>query len=221
MKLIEKKTYVTPVGQTKEYFYRHEPSWEYRRMAGGLAWPSGESSGFIVVVGEDYREDPGLKLRHLRLLAEYESTDTPALIKRLYDLQNMYLVRPWYGDSTNVLMMHFVSRFNRNLGHKKKGIYVSEAPFVDDPHNLRLYANQIKGRMGRAKKSLHFGTSSQLPGRLGALSPDDVQKTRVQDYPAVAALGFAVAGLDEPYFDQARARELSDQLMANYNVSGL
>ena len=218
---IEKKTLATPTGQTKDYYYDPVKPAEYRRIAGGLGWPSGESPGFIVVVAEDYHKDPTLKFRHLRLLTEYESMDVSRLVKRLYDFQNTYLVNPWYGENENELMIHFVSRFNKALGPKKKGIHITGAPFVEDPHSLRFYANQIKNLMGVAKKALHFGASSQLPGQLGALTPDDVQMKKVQDFPAIAALGFAVAGLDEPYFDVVQVRELQDQMIAGYNVAGL
>ena len=217
----EKKTIMTPTGQTKEYFYDPVKPAEYRRVVGGLGWTAGESPGFIVVVGEDYHEDPTLKFRHLRLLAEYEAADTPAIIKRLYDFQNMYLVNPWYGENDNELMMRFVSRFNQALGPKKKGVYITGAPFVDDVHSLKFYANHLRNLLGMAKKALHFGEHSRLPGRLSALLPDDVQMRKVQDYPAIAALGFAVAGLDEPYFDVAQAREMQEQMIEQYNVCGL
>lgn len=218
---IEKKTLKTPMGQTKEYFYDPIKPAEYRRVVGGIGWPAGEALGFIVVLAEDYQEDPTMKLRHLRLLVEYESPDVSYLIKRLYDYQNTYLVNPCYGEDDNQLMMHFVSRFNEKLGHKKRGVHITAAPFVDDAHNLRFYANQIKNLTGMAKKTLHFGEYSRLPGRLSALSPDDIQAKRVQDFPAIAALGFAVAGMDEPYFDVAQVRELQEQQLESYNVAGL
>ena len=221
MMTIEKKSLTTPTGGTKEYFYDAVTPAEYRRIVGGIAWRWGDMPGFVVVIGEDYHKDPTLKLRHIRLLAEYENLDPLKIVKRLYDYQNTYLVSPWYGEDENEMMMHFVSKFNKTLGSKKKGVFISGAPFVDDPHNLQFYANQIKNRMSRVKKSLHLGGDSRLPGRLSAISPDEVQKTKVQGYPAVAALGYAIAGLDEPYFDVMKHRELQEQMAANYNVAGL
>jgi hypothetical protein len=218
---IERKTLQTPTGNTIEYFYDPVKPAEYRRIVGALAWPSGDLSGFIVVIAEDYHEDYGLKLRHLRLLTEFESRDIPILAKRLYDFQNTYLVKPWYGDANNEMMMKFISMFNGTLARGKKGVYVASAPFVEDSHNLRFYANQIRRLVQPGRKTLHFGEDSQIPGRLSALTPDEVQRAGVAEYPAIAALGYAVAALDEPYFDVMEAREYQNELLNTYNVAGL
>ena len=218
--MIERKTLNTPAGESKEYYCQTEPYFEYRRIIGGVAFPA-EAAGFIVAIGEDYHKDPTLKLRHFRLLDEYEGGDVQALIKKLYDFQNIYKVQNWYGDPENEMMMKFISKFNQSLGPRKQGIYISEAPFVNDAHNFKYYAPQIKKLIGRTTKALHFGASSQLPGRLSALTAIDVDKAKILDYPAIAALGYAVAGLSEPYFDYAKAREMQDQMTANYNVAGL
>lgn len=219
--MIERKTIESPLGLKQSYFYDAGRLTEYRRIIGAIAWPSGELPGFIVVIAEDFHKDPRLKLRHYRLLDEYDNITTERLVRRLYDFQNKYLVSPWYGDPDNLLMMHFIDRFNQRLSKKHKGIYIAEAPFADDVHNLRMYANQIKNRMIQAKKALHFGDKSRVPGVLSGLSPDDVQKKRAQDFPAIAALGFALSGLDEPWVDSSKDRELHEQFVAQRVVEGL
>lgn len=173
------------------------------------------------MIAEDYHKDPTLKLRHFRLLDEYENSDVSILIKRLYDFQNRYLVQNFYGDSSNEMMMKFISKFNQSLGPRKKGIYISEASFVNDAHNFKYYAPQIKKLINRATKSLHFGASSQLPGRLSALTPINVDKAKISDYPGIAALGYSIAGLSELYFDYTQARELQESMINNYNIAGL
>jgi len=212
--MIEERTIKTPMGSTKKYFYNSERPAEYRRIAGGVAWPS-SVEGFIVVVGEDYHEDPALKIRHFRVLDEFESDD---VIKKMYDFRNVYKVQNFYGDSNNEIMMKFISRFNEKLDKRKKGMYLSEAPFVNDPHNLKYYAPQIRKRLDKAKKALWFGNESQLPRKIRGLTSVDVD---ISSHPAIAALGYAVAGLDEPYFDYTNVREMQDIQLNNYNVAGL
>ena len=221
MTTIEQKTIETPIGTKKTYYYDTSRMTEYRRIIGAVAWPSGEKLGFIVVIAEDYNKDPRLKLRHYRLLAEYDNITPERLVRRLYDFQNKYLVSPWYGEPDNLLMMHFVDKFNQGLSSKQKGIYIAEAPFADDPHNLRMYANQIKDRMIQAKKSLHFGDKSRIPGALSGLTPQDVQTKNAQEFPAVAALGFALSGLDESWTDSSEDRELHEQFIMGNMVEGL
>jgi len=194
---------------------------EHRRTVGGVGWPSGEKPGFICVIGEDDHKVARLKVRNYWLLAEFESTDIEKLIRRIYDLQNKYLIQTWYSDTENVLMMHFVDRFNLKLSKKKKGIYIAEAPFIGETHNLRVYSHQVKNRSHPERKSLQFGRNSMIPGVLAGLSPDEVQKKKAEDYPAIAAIGYCVSGLDEPYFDQSNERDLHDRFIQSRMVEGL
>lgn len=218
--MIEQKTITTPMGTKKKYFYDPQKPAEYRRIVGGIAWPA-EKDGFIIVTGEDYHEDPTLKLRHYRLMDEFEGDNISRLIKKLYDYQNIYKVQNWYGDPDNEMMMKFISKFNQGLGPRKRGVYISEALFVNDAHNFKYYAPQIKKLISKSAKSLHFGQSSQLPGRLSGLTSIDVDKAKISDYPSIAALGYSIAGLSETYYDYIAARELQDQMIQTYNVEGL
>ncbi len=218
---IEKKIIATPLGSKETFYFDTTNIKEYRRIVGGTGWPSGDNPGFICVAGEDVNKITRLKTRKCWLLAEFESSDIEKLVKRMYDLQNKYLIETWYSDTENALMMHFVDRFNRKLSKKKKDVCISEAPFIGEAHNLRVYAHQIKGRVSPAKKTLQFGGNSRIPGVISGLSPDDVQKKKAEDYPAIAALGYIISGLDEPYIDVASDRELHDQLMQGRMVEGL
>lgn len=219
--MIEKKHITTPLGTKRDYYRDIINAREYRRIVGGVGWPAGEQPGFLCVIAENDNIDRRLKLRHYWILTEYESKDMEKLIKRMYDVQNRYLIDPWYGDTYNILMMHFVDKFNNRLTKQKKGIYLAEAPFVGEAHNLRLYAHQIKTRTLSVKKSLHFGSQSQIPGQLSGLSPDDVQKKKAEDYPAIAALGYVLSGIEEPYSDISRDREIHEQFVQNRTIAGL
>jgi len=218
---IEKRVVETGLGRKHTYFYDAGKNAEYRRVVGGVAWPVANSLGFVCVLAEDDHAHPRLKTRICRVLDEFESLDVDRIIKRLYDFQNRYLLTPWYGDCSNNMMGYLVDQFNRNLGLRKKAIYVEEAPFADDAHNLQLYANQIKARTMANKKSLFFGPDSKLPAALTGLTPDAVQTKAAQLFPPVAALGFALGGLDEPYAEGSHDQELHDRYRSRMAVEGL
>jgi len=221
MILIEKKSYETSLGQKKTYYYDVFNESEYRRIVGGIGFPYGDQPGFIVVMAENYPEDKRLKKRQIKLLTEHLNHDTEKFVKSIYDCQNRYLVETWYGETDNLLMMHFIDKFNQGLSKKKKGIYISEAPFADDPHNLRLYSHQIKNLLLPTKKALSFGDNSQIPGYLSGLSADQVRQDQAQEHPIIAALGFLIAGLDEPYYDISKDQELHERHALRTQVEGL
>jgi len=193
---------------------------EYRRIVGGVAWPYKDQPGFLCVIGESENKTRRLNLRFNYLLVESQNKEVDKLIKKMYDFQNRYLVQPWYGDVENLSMLHFVDQFNERLPKEKKGIYISAAPFVEDTHNLRLYTHLIREQLTPAKKTLFFG-QSQIPDQLNAMSSDDVQTKKAEAFPMVAALGYAILALDEPYTDVIRDRELHQAYVNQMSVEGL
>jgi len=219
--MIEKKYIETPLGSKRSFFYDDTNLKEYRRIVGGLAWPSGDKPGFLCVVGEDDHKIPRLKTRAYWLLAEYKTNNVDKLVKRCYDLQNRFLISTWFSAVNDVIMMNFVDKFNSKLSKKKKAIYLSEAPFVGEPHSMKLYANQILGMTDPAKKTLYFGTNSSIPDVLLSLDPEQIKKQRVEEYPHIAALGYIISGLEEPYFDISSDYQLQQQYINSRMVSGL
>ena len=103
----------------------------------------------------------------------------------------------------------------------KKAIYIADAPFADDRHNLRLYANQIKSRTTPTNRSLFFGKDSKIPSALKGLSPDAVQMKQAQLFPIVASLGFALGGLEEVFLESSRDQDLHNQYYNRVEAEGL
>ena len=210
---ITKHSSTTALGIKKEFFSDAVNAREYRRIVGGVAWPHNDQQGFICVIGEGSHLIRRLRLRPNYLLAEYQVNDIERLIKRMYDTQNKYLVNYWYGDTDNAPMLHFVDRYNRKIPRGKKGLYLSDAPFMDDPHNLRLYTHLIKSQVLPNKKILNFGEQSLIPANLNSLSPEDAQSKKAENFPIVAALGYALSALDQPYSDAAWNRGNNNAIM--------
>ena len=178
----------------KEWFENIETGEEYRRIVGGLAWP-GHKPGFSVILGEELEENKKLKLRHLRVLAEAEDFVVEALLRKSCELAKEYSVDRFLGDIQNEGMMILYRQFRGGEGLKP--IILSNAPL---PMNFNYYVQTIKGHLSGEKKSLWFGPDSKLADFLSQLPPDQVLSSSIDDYPAITALGFAVAFLDRrPY----------------------
>jgi len=221
MQTIEKITKQTAYGTAHTLYFDRAKQAEYRRIIGGVGWPFGDQDGFICVLTENAHEDQRLKTRHLRIIAEYSDRSIEKLIKRLYDYQNKFKVEFWYADSNDLLMYKFIDRFNMRLPKSKKGIYLAEAPFCEDMRNLKVYMHSIRERTLRNKKSLFFGQQSILPGVLSGLTKEDIERKKIQEFPAVAGIGFAVAGMEELYVDTEREKFLNEQMMHRQSVPGI
>lgn len=171
--------------------YYTEGKGEYRRVVGGLAWP-GAKPGFACVVAEGFK-DRTLRDYPYYVLAEVEDMGVERLLQKVFDLQCRWKVEEWFGQIEQA-MMHFVYGFNAQQEDRKmEGVRVQPAPLIEEPACFKFYTDLLFGRL--SNKSLHIGDDKKLSVYLFDLPPDKRVSASPLDYPAVAALGFAVAAL--------------------------
>ena len=177
-----------------DYFKHTKTGKEFRRIVGGFAWP-GKKPGFVVAVGEELKPDPTTKRRHLWVVGETEDFNVENLFRRGAEFLEIYQVEVFCGNSRNEPMMSLLRQFNcssRNL--KLSGLSLREAPYVDNEGSFPYYVHTISGLLD-PEKYLHFGETSKLPGLLLEVTPEDASSLDAQSFPAIAALGYAVAYL--------------------------
>jgi len=163
---------------------------KFTRIIAGFAWP-GVKPGFVVAVAENFDSDLSLKARHLRVLAEVENKSLDILFQRSLELRDRYCVQEFYGNYENKSMMDRLYYYNQD--HKDSpDLSLRLASFPEDfgYHNRIIEEYLVKG-----KRILHFKEESVLPSYLMALSSEEAVKGSVYDYPAIAALGYAVSYL--------------------------
>ncbi len=169
-------------------FYRDTEGNKFSRVLAGLAWPTSKP-GFIIVTGEDYHEDPDLKVRHLRALAEAEESDTEKLLNKVLDLRERYCVERVMGDLSNESMAELLYDFNKHLdGASPLTLY--DASFPDD---LYYNVSLIMGVTRFNRKTLHIDQCNTLRGHLSSITLEDAQQGRAGEHPAVMAIGSVVS----------------------------
>jgi hypothetical protein len=164
----------------------------------GLSWPA-VKPGFVVVVAEDLKKDPERGGNHLRVLAEGEDSNLKKLLRKCSDFRSRYKVQKFLGDAEDKGMMELLRQFNRNLGSGNSSLYLQNAPDVENPKCFNYFARSIQNHLpnDRALHTLHFDETSKLPGYLNELKKEEILTATTPDYPAISALGFAVAYLDK------------------------
>lgn len=222
---MERKTYIHPLTEIKETYYSNQ-KWgqdyrEYRRIIGGIAWPYGIKPGFSVVIGEDRYEDITRKKRHYHLLAEDENTDSMGLLKKCLELQGQYLVNSWYGNTQNEPMMEFAFEINKKRDKGIKGLYISDAPHIGDPHAFEFYVDITKQRMMGKYKSLHLMEESRLPSYLMELKSHQLSKVKAETFPAIASFGYAVSALQIYQALDETKNEMMDRFFLQRSIEGI
>jgi hypothetical protein len=160
---------------------------KFRRIYSGLQWP-GSNPGAVVVVAEGLEMEAALDERKLWILAEYENRNPSELISRCNEFKGLMQIEKFYGDTTNRPMMTF-------LHSNKANFSLSKAPFIDQPTAHEAYLSIIREKTSTTKKVLTFGESSALPAILSSIDSIPTGDSFKTDFPQVAALSYALAGL--------------------------
>lgn len=172
----------------------------FRRVVAGVHWP-GARPGFAVIVGELDNVDITSGARHLHLINELDGgeihgRDLLGFIRRLSELRGIYGLESIYGDPGRKSAQEVVSAFNDSLPDKgRNGLHIEQAPLIDDPKCFEFCIQIVRKHLVEGRKTLHLGKDSRLPGIL-ASAGDVIMTAKADDYPAIAALGYAVGALD-------------------------
>jgi len=153
----------------------------------------------------------------LYLLAEAEEQDTSELIRRCRELQATWKVQEFYARLPEHILQYLGLSNEQARGRYQQSFQVLAAPFSSDPciaYHLQLLRDTLKP----AQKGLHLGTDSRLSNALLELPVDKAASAKDTDYPAVAALAYAVAALTvwEALLDEDRA----DTADSEYDLFG-
>ena len=176
---------------------------ELGRIIGGLAWPAGDNPAFAVIVGEDLYPRLGDKVRHCYLLSEVEESDLERLFERcVYLLEHLRSagtkVEAFFGREHHS-NMRFLDLWCRD---KRKELPFFYAPNSDD--GLIGYHIDILRKRAR-NMTLHLFEGCKLRSYIEEVGRNEVTKATDSEYPAVAALGYAVTRLTE--FDPDEEQE--------------
>ena len=176
---------------------------QYSRIVGGLAWPTLDKEGFMVVVGEEFLRDEAIDANPLHLLAEVKAKDL-SIIGRLYgELTTTFFAGPWVGNPDEKFFMH-------HMRESIKGFSLIPAPHYNDPESAYHYKTLIYNLTDPQRKVLNLGDKSRLVrGFLNNLIPRDLTG-KADEKPILAAMGYAVAQLST--FKRKETKSVSEHM---------
>jgi len=180
----------------------------YRRVVGGLAWPSPPEPGQLVVVAESWAKEPDLETRRLRILAEREFPTIAEMHRGCMEMRKSFTVGSWFTDlSARQEVTLFMRQDRESL---EPNIYLIGAFFARAAVHLGTYGQMVLELVRSHRKILQFGDDSQLSSYLLSRTPEDM-KFLARKFPPLAALGYAVAELlfIEPDRPASRAKAVT------------
>ena len=184
---IEKKELTLRNGDEIMKWVDQDSDMTFRRIRGALGWPHAERPGFALVLGEDF--DPGHRLphspRHYRILAEHETGDLEELQRHCHQFEDEFCLKSFLGNPENPI--HEI--WKQQAGHSTR----IALPYDHEKIDLNLLAQLVKQNT-EARKTLHFG-ESKIPGFLTRFMADRIENEQIEQFPPMAAFGFALAQL--------------------------
>ncbi|WP_156900647.1 hypothetical protein [Maridesulfovibrio bastinii] len=193
MRLIEKlKPVISPVSG-KRILKDVETGRNYRRVSGGVAWPYDIKPGAVAVLAEDIKPVRGTDHHRVEVVAEFLHEDHETLCREMANLQDMLQVEVWR-TPLNHAGTRLVQMFNeRRQRLRLPCLDLVSPPAMNGSRTFRDY-DRLVDRRTRNIKTLHFG-QSQAVLEYNILGRDDLGH-KLEEFPPVAAVLYALAGLD-------------------------
>jgi hypothetical protein len=210
----------------KPAFYRNiEIGEDYFDIAGAVAWPGDNLAGFAVIVAAVKRDE---KEPALKVLAEIEEKSIEDLVSACVEIRGRYgypeVLDLWYGDYLRFssLIGDINVRFEKQQG-KGKGFYITQPDDFEAPNNFEIYLHRIRACLkaqDSGNKQLILGNCNKLRNHLQNLPPDAITNGSVEQYPAVASLGFAAHTLvaQRPWIKHAESETLVHTQKDDYEI---
>lgn len=180
------------------YYKNVENGDEYYAIVGALAFSRHRNPGFAVTVAaiKDGQNHENPKIVVLDEIESAEGID--ALLEACMVRRERWgypeTLQIFYGDQERFLTA--VSDFNQKVSQARteKGIFLAPPADFNLPNRSEIYLERIKSLLRKdenGEKRLSLGSCKKLRTYLQDL-PADADKHHVEEYPAVAALGYAV-----------------------------
>jgi hypothetical protein len=187
--MIKKQT--DPLGN--ESFFDKTNQRFYSRIIGGLATP-GEKNGFAVIVGEERLPDWLLNKPKLYLLKEFEEQDTGALLRHCSEYSGLLNVQRFVSYISEQDQEFFRQWNRREKEERRTGLRITPAPMTES-QNITFHINILRENLREDHKVLQLLPESRVKNHILDIPHRDLKTATADKYPAIAALGYAVAYL--------------------------
>ena len=178
----------------RQYFRDADQKKSYRRIYGGIGWPSGNANGCAVILAEDLYRDYEAGTRILNIIATEYDSDAHGLLDRMDVLQDSICRVDWYGNTDSAWMRILPDKNREIFKLRKSSISIFKPPAFDSQNRFGVYSQMLKSRTGGGVKSFYFNNSGtvrefqQLNGNPSQIDEDS--------FPGVAAVLYALAAMD-------------------------
>jgi hypothetical protein len=185
------------------------------RLVGGISWPGIRTDpnrkvlvpGSVVMVGEERMPDKSMRpTYHLYLIDSFESQNMDELIDKAIDWRISEKVDMWLGRKDRD-HDKFIHHWNKEIREKSKPKFKYFSAIQSKTNSIAYHFNVISHCIQKDVKILHNLAEKRAGIDLQTITSKSMMSIDANEYPAIAALGYAVTYLREhkrrPEIDQS------------------
>ena len=176
-----------------EFFRDVQTGKRYRRILGGIGWPSVHSKGCAVVLTEDLFKDYEAETRIIRIIETEYDADPNGLLDQIEAIQDNLCRVDWYGNTESTWRRLLPDKNSELHKNRKAQVRLFKPPAFDDADKFGAYSQLLRLRIG-GTKTFYFdesGTAMEFSQILGDAA--DMDESR---FPGAAAVLYALAAMD-------------------------
>jgi hypothetical protein len=200
---------VSPIG----YLINQEAKEEYWAIVGGFAYPENRKPGFGVIVGVLKTDDEPV----FKVLAEVENPALDGLFKNYAEICNEWGLGEGYFGCVYGDPERYIQSYSNFLQETDRKFYLADAADIKTPNNTPIYLQTLLScGMPESVIRLSFGTCNRLDNYMKNFP---VEVKRIEEYPPVAALAYAIHSLlnGKPWERPAEGNEKPNELDTMWN----
>ncbi len=183
------------------YYLDNMNNREFRRIWGGLAFPTGITPGFALLVAEDRFRHRGYPHHLYHAILEIEDADISSLLDQCLGIATKLIIDDWRTNTENQADMAWVQKYNteRRLANMPQ-FRPRPAPLLrkgeGQKDSFKYGIGRILERTRPDKKTLIFEDCPQLQAYLKNIPPEMGSGQGVEEKPPLAALSHVIGSMD-------------------------
>lgn len=197
---------LTDIITGERYFRDHSTGMCFRRIVGALAWPAEDKPGSLIVLGETRSAQNALGIgRHdVHVLEEQTNEDVSMLLAYMARMADDWMVRVWATPISDkrTYMLDDMAADMRAI-RRRPARYADPQGWSGKGEGLMPFYFALVQRRTESEKTLFLGQVCRAADEVGKLQAEDMAR-KPTDFPAAAALFFALAEIDITPFRQSQ-----------------
>lgn len=172
----------------QEHYEDNKTGQKWRRITGGIGWPTSEKEGVVLVLAEDM----AFPYPNYTVLNGAGDFNALGLLQKAKAFELDYPVKSWHGKSQDRSMMTLLYSFNKE---SENPLRFTGAPLAGETNNSGYYLPQVIEMVLVGQERLNASSAPMVKHAIESIMPETHLNRDIAEFPALAALCYSLSYL--------------------------